>query len=327
MNLRGEPAVCSAEQKACPRDHFYADDEKEAQEQAEQLNNASHPTFSPATRRGHKRASEGTDHTEDTDTTEFIADCHDRGLFAPVTEDSYDVDAMIAENTEIRERDDEAHGALQYYSFIGFQNINSYLRDDRDDENFPDEDRVLEVTEEKVEQMDRAFAQHTPTGETHRVLRHITIPEGQSAVQYAEETYPDGKRFTDASYVSTTHSPSCIAEQEARRRKRRPTQDGLVFQICTEDGISMQSADPKDNTSSYSIQDTEYERLLPRGREMIVAGRTTRPYAYDPKATGMTETGRIRHSLNAQEGDAPELTTVYLVDASLYEKWKHEEQG
>lgn len=251
-------------------------------------------------------------------------------LLSRPTENSYDVNNLIAENKQLQERfDGDVYDSLRKYSFIGFQYLNSYLRNDTKHKDYPDAD-LMEIVHKEIADMDTVFAEHERSGEEqgnatkdtlssdpHLVYRETYVPAGWTAKEYAEKYYGLGEVIADPAYMSTSHSQSYMVEKANYEKKRRRGQDSIVLKVLTGSGVSMQTRLPENGT----IQSREMERLLPRNHRLVVVGHSRQTFV----DAGLTEENYAHpHHRGAK---SKKLTVVHLVDESIFSELVRQEQS
>lgn len=238
-------------------------------------------------------------------------------IYASVNEDDVSTDDLIAENHGLKETlNEDSYDTLKGYSILSYLRVNSYLRKETKAEDYPHEEDSAQRTKNQINLMDDAFSQIPSVDTPHNVLRHIQVPAGWTAKQYVNKYYSDGAVISDPAYVSTTHSPSHVAERFIKDKEKNPEQQQIVLQFHTKEGVSLQDEDP----SHGSLQSREKERLLPRNHRMVVIGSSQKEYQYDD--TGYSGS-RLPTSPKKDSGPQ-KITTVHLMDEELFKSYSEE---
>lgn len=163
-------------------------------------------------------------------------------------------------------RDEE--NSLYSYSFVGYENINSFLRMGRKP-NARFTPYETDLIETHIKNLDSVVNKgNNPSGPLRALYRHILVPAGISPQSWADKYFKVGERVTDKGFMSTSEDTAYI---RAHIHKRHPS-DYVVLQILTRQGISLQRTVEEPGR----LQSFEKERLLPRGLPLrVVSVRKT----------------------------------------------------
>lgn len=214
---------------------------------------------------------------------------------------------MYEENQASKEiLTDEEWGTLRSYTQISHEVINAILRGNEKDLRHEWGPDSIERNTVRVDLMDSAMKKLHTESEPRVLYRHVLVPPGINAEDYAKRYWIEGERVRDDAFLSTTEDPAYIA---GHIHKRSPSQY-VVLQILSPQGISMQN---EEHERIGQVQTFEKERLLPRGTNLRVLSQSRKRINVPPQ----------RAAVHAQFAGAVSrikprtVTVVQLVDESL----------